>query len=601
MAYYSDELIEEVISQNDIVDVVSEYVTLKKSGRNYMGLCPFHREKSPSFCVSIDKQIFKCFGCGEGGNVISFIMKIEKMEFSEALEFLAERANIDLSKYEINNNQVSSKKEKEIKDLKQTIYNLDKDAAIYYNNALIEKLKDNTSLISKYIEKRKLDLKTITKFGLGFGRGSVPILEYLLKKGYSKEDIYESGIIVKTERNTDYDRFDNRLIFPIFDVRDRVIGFGGRVLDDSKPKYVNSPENVVYSKGRNLYALNFAKKEKLDNIVMVEGYMDVVSVHKYGVNNVVASLGTALTENQARLLKKYSDNVIIGYDQDSAGQAAILRGLDILVAKGLNVKVLKLDKQDAKDPDEYINKYGVEKFQNCIKNSISLVEFKISKLQKELDLNNFDEKVKFLTETANILSKIDNNIEREMYIDIISKNYAVDKEAIKREINKKDLKSKNDDILIVDESIISKKIQKLNSNKKVQEQYVIALMLSKDKKIREQILNNIDVSDIENENIQKIYKTLIELNNSCDLNKIDILTKITDEDLVKEITEIMYIELNGNKEKLVKDVIKNIRKNKYKKRRQEIIERLSHNITKDEQELLQFELNQIILELSKLK
>ena len=407
MAYYSGDLIEEVISQNDIVEVISEYVVLKKSGRNYMGLCPFHREKTPSFCVSMDKQIFKCFGCSEGGNVISFIMKIENIDFWDAVEMLAERANIDTSRFEVKDyyNKSNSKNN----DLKDAVFNINKEVAKFYHNNLIELLKEKTNPVKDYIIKRKLDIKTINKFGIGYATGKIPLYDYLIKLGYTKEEILASGIIVENSNGKMYDRFYSRIIFPIFDIRDRVIAFGGRafsqkVLDKTIPKYVNSPENDIYHKGKTLYLMNFAKREKIDNIIIVEGYMDAIALQKFGFTNAVASLGTALTENQARLIKKYTDKVIIGYDQDGAGQAATMRGLDILVNHGLNVKVLKLDHDDVKDPDEYLNKYGAERLKKCIENAISLVEFKVSILEKDLDLENFDSKVKFLTGVSNILS-----------------------------------------------------------------------------------------------------------------------------------------------------------------------------------------------------
>ncbi|MEG1705588.1 MAG: DNA primase [Clostridia bacterium] len=286
MAYYSDELIEEVISQNDIVEVVSEYVTLTKSGRNYMGLCPFHKEKSPSFCVSMDKQIYKCFGCSAGGNVIYFIMKIENMEFIEAVEFLAGRAHIDLNKYITS----SYSKRETNKDLKDVIYNINKDAAMYYHKNLIDKLDEDDNLVKNYVNNRNLDKNTIIKFGLGYGSGKIPLYTYLTEKGYTKDELLASGIILENENGKLYDRFFSRLIFPIFDVRDKVIAFGGRVLDKSMPKYLNSAENIVYYKGKHLYALNFARREKLNNIIIVEGYMDAVSLQKYGFTNVVASL-----------------------------------------------------------------------------------------------------------------------------------------------------------------------------------------------------------------------------------------------------------------------------------------------------------------------
>lgn len=599
MAYYSEDLIEEVISQNDIVDVIAEYVSLKKSGRNYMGLCPFHREKTPSFCVSMDKQIFKCFGCSEGGNVISFVMKIENLEFWDAIELLAERAHIDTERFEVKtfyNNKMESKK-----DLKETLYKINKDIGLYYHNNLVEILKEDKNIVKDYIIKRKLDARTINKFGIGYANGKVPLYEYLIKLGYKKEEILSSGVLIQNERGRIYDRYYSRLIFPIFDIRDRTIAFGGRVLDKSLPKYVNSPENEIYHKGKTLYALNFAKREKLENIIIVEGYMDAIALQKNGFTNVVASLGTALTDAQARLLKKYTDTILIGYDQDGAGQDATLRGMDILVSQKLNVKVIILDKEDVKDPDEYINKYGKERYKNCINNAISLVEFKVSKLEKSLNLNDLDSKIKFLTDTAGILSKIDNNIERDLYIDRIAKKYKLGTGPIIAEIEKK-INNNSSNEVIIDMQSINKKMQMVTNIRKRQEQFIVALILSKDKNIQKLIFEKINSTDIYDENVRKAYNFLVDLKEKYDINKIDILSKIQDEELVREMTDIMYIDIsNVNREKLLQDVLKNKNKEKLYMRRDEILKRTSENISKDEMEILQLELNQIVVELSKLK
>lgn len=603
MPYYSSDLIEEVISQNDIVEVISEYVTLKKSGRNYMGLCPFHREKSPSFCVSMDKQIFKCFGCSEGGNVITFIMKIENIEFWEAVEMLAERANIDTSRFEVNNyyNKTDSTK----KDLKETLYKLNKDVGLFYHNNLVELLKEDSNPVKDYIISRKLDMKTINKFGIGYSTGKEPLYDYLIKLGYTKEEITASDIILPSKNGRMYDRFFDRIMFPIFDIRDRTIAFGGRAFGEKVnnktiPKYYNSQENDIYHKGKTLYLMNFAKKENLENIIIVEGYMDAIALQKFGFTNAVASLGTALTENQARLIKKYTDNVIIGYDQDGAGQAATLRGLDILANHGLNVKVLQLDRNDVKDPDEYLNKYGPERLKNCINNAISLVEFKVSILEKDLDLDNFDSKVKFLTGVANILSKIDNNIERDLYIDKISKKYGMSPGPIIKEVEK-GIKNKKSDEVELDMNALNKKMQLVTSVRKRQEQYIVALMLSKKKKVQEEIIKNISSEDIEDENVRKIYDFIMTLRNEYDINKIDVLSKIQDEDMIKEITDIMYIDISGYEEKLLQDVLKNKKKERLFTRRDEIIKRLNENVSSDESDILKVELNQIVIELSKLK
>lgn len=598
MAYYSEDLIEEVISQNDIVDVISEYVTLKKRGRNFIGLCPFHREKTPSFCVSMDKQIFKCFGCSQGGNVISFIMKIENLEFWESVEMLAERANIDLSRYEQNSKSFANKKE--TKNLKETLFNINREVGIYYHNNLVELLKEENNIVKEYVKKRQFDMKTITKFGIGFANGKTHLFDHLISKGFSKEEILKSGILIENDRGKIYDRFYSRLIFPIFDIRDRIIAFGGRVLDKSLPKYVNSQENEIYHKGKTLYLMNFAKRNKQDRIIIVEGYMDAIALQKSGFDNAVASLGTALTDDQARLLKKYTDNVIICYDQDSAGQNATLRGLDILHKRGINVKVLKLDKPDVKDPDEYINKYGKERFKNCVENSISLVEFKVSMLEKTLDINNIDSKISFLTKTAEILAGIENDIEREVYVNKIANKYKIGAGPILKEVEKKI--NKKQEATVIDMQSLTRKMHLTTSLRKRQEQYIIALILSHDKKIEEKIFKEISPKDIEDDNIKRIYEFIINLKKDYDINKIDILSKLKDDELIKELTEIIYIDTqNENNEKLLNDVLTYKRKEKLYLRRDEILKRLEQNISKDEQEILQLELNQIIIEISKLK
>lgn len=600
MAYYSDDLIEEVISQNDIVEVISEYVALKKRGRNFVGLCPFHREKTPSFCVSMDKQIYKCFGCSEGGNVISFIMKIENLDFTSTLEFLANRAHIDLSRYEVKSSFSANEKAK--KDKKDMMFEINTEAAKYYRNNLIELLNEKNNVVKEYILKRKLDSKTITKFGIGYANGKISLYDHLKSLGYSDENIFDSGIILKSEKGKIYDRFFGRLIFPIFDIRDRVVAFGGRVLDKSLPKYLNSSENDIYHKGKTLYALNFVKKEKFENIIMVEGYMDAVSLHKSGVSNAVASLGTALTEDQARLLKKYTDNIVIGYDQDGAGQEATMRGLDILVRHDLNVKVLILDKKDVKDPDEYINKYGTERFNNCVKNAISLVEFKIKKIESNLDINNVDSKINFLTQVANILSKIENNIERDIYIDKIAKKYDIGTGPIVKEIEKK-LNAVKKEPINLDMQNLSKKMQLVTSIKKRQEEYLIALLLSKDKPIINSVFENITEEDFETPEVKKIFNFLLELNKNCDISKVDVLAKIkSDDELMKAITDIMYIDMsNMDNQRLLSEMLKKKERDKLVARRDEIIEKISNGVLQEEQEILQIELNQIILELKNLK
>ena len=417
MARYSDEIIDEIRQSNDIVDVISQYVRLKRSGRNYFGLCPFHNEKSPSFSVSPDKQIFHCFGCGVGGNVFTFLMKIEGISFIEAIQNLAERANIVLPKLE--NNEESGKEE-----LKAKVYKVNGFAAEYYHKNLY---LPTAKIAQEYVKKRKLSNETLKSFRIGFSGKFDELFKELKKQGFGETEILESGLVNKNDRGQYIDRYRNRLMFPICDVRGRVIAFGGRVLDNSKPKYINSPENIVYSKGRHLFGLNVAKKGQgmLKKLLIVEGYMDVISLHQRGITNVVAPLGTALTQQQGWLLRKNAEQIILSFDSDEAGLNAKIRALEILQNMGCDLRVLNME--GAKDPDEYIVKFGNARFTNLIEKALSVVEFKVKLLKDKLNLENINDKIKFLNEIAKIISKIDNNMEREVYIDKISKEYDISK------------------------------------------------------------------------------------------------------------------------------------------------------------------------------
>ena len=595
MAYYSEDLLDEILASTDIVEVINEYVPLKRRGANYLGLCPFHKEKTPSFTVSPDKQIYKCFGCGQGGSVIQFITKIENLDFKETLEHLAERANIDLAKYEVNGDFKDGKKE-----IKDTIERINKATARYFYEALTEQLKQPNSPLVTYLKKRELDKNTIVRFGLGFGsKVNETLVQHLTKLGYNKDEILTAGVVSKNMRGDIYENFAGRLIFPILDTRERVIGFGGRVLDNSLPKYVNSPENALYHKGSNLYGLNVAKKETLSEIIIVEGYMDTVALHKSGITNAVASLGTALTEKQAKLLKKYAPTVVISYDQDGAGQAATLRAIDILAKEDLKVKVLRLDHGDVKDPDEYINKYGVEHFNSCVKNSVSAVEYKISRLEGLLDKEDFHAKVEFLTKVAEILSGLKNDIEQEMYVDLVAKKYNVSREAIKSEIDKRTKKeTKRENKVQLNE----KTKQSVLTLRKKQEEYIIALIFTKDKKQINNIFYRFKEEDFEYEDTRNLFNELKELNSKEDLSKINLLTKFNESNNVNLITEILAIDMSQfDKQKLFTELDTTFKKYYYQKRRAEILGRLSGDISSDEKQMLEIELGQILLKMAKIK
>ncbi|MEG1141146.1 MAG: DNA primase [Clostridia bacterium] len=583
MAYYKDDVIDEILSANDIVDVINSYTALTKKGRNYVGLCPFHNEKTPSFSVSLDKQIFKCFGCSVGGNVITFISKIENLSFGESIEFLAERSHIKLDKYVINNKNNNNEK-----DIKDVIYNINKEVAKFYHNNLIEELNNKNSNLYHYLVKRNIDKNTLVKFGLGYS--SKDTYKYLLSLNFSEDELLKSGVVVKNDKNKIYDRFYNRLIFPIIDTRDRIIAFGGRVLDNSLPKYINSPETPIYTKGKHLYGLNIVKHEKINSIVITEGYMDCVSLHKNGINNAVASLGTALTLDQARNITYYTSNAIIAYDQDTAGKEATIRGMDILKSKNINVKVLKLDKEDTKDPDEYINKYGCDRFKKCLDESISLPQFKIDYLSKDLNLDDVYDKIKLVKNISSVINEIDNKIEREIYIDKISKKYDISKDAINNEL--KEVK--------IEKVVTTKKKSNVSTRKK-QEQYIIAIILGKDKLMKTKIFENVDKNVFENEKLYKIYENILILSKEYDISKIDVLSKFKDEHLINELTEIMYIDIdNINEKKLLDDTLKFVKCDSLEKRKIEINNRLKEDILEDEKTILLFELSQISIELNKI-
>ena len=414
----SEEILEKIKSQNDIVDVISERVRLKKAGRNFTGLCPFHNEKTPSFSVSQEKQIYKCFGCGEAGNVISFVMKDKNLPFIEAVKYLANRANIPLR---LGNGEQSQSNRK-----KELLYKVNVEAAKFFFSNLM-----NNQNAKEYFLNRGIKEETIKKFGLGYANDSWnSLMFYLRKKGINDGLLEEAGLIsVNKEKGRKYDRFRNRVMFPVFDYQGKVIGFGGRVLDDSKPKYLNSPETLVFQKGTNLYGLNFALKHNMSEryFVIVEGYMDLISLHQYGITNVVASLGTALTINQARLLKRYADKVVISYDADLAGQMATLRGLEILRTAGFDVRVLSIPQ--GKDPDEYVRSNGREAFLKLINNAEPLIDYRIKKAEEGIDFKNSQSVILYSKRIMDIISDLD-PIEKDVYIKKASENTGIKEQAL---------------------------------------------------------------------------------------------------------------------------------------------------------------------------
>ena len=593
---YSDELLEEIRSQNDIVDVISQYVVLKRSGRNYFGLCPFHNEKSPSFSVSPDKQIFHCFGCGVGGNVFHFISKVENVNFVESVQILAERAGINLP-------ALGSYEDEKVAKLKAKVYDVNQFAAEFYHQNLY---KPTSKHGQEYIKKRKLDNNTLKSFMIGFSGEFDELYRALRKQGFEDEEILASGLVNKSREGMYIDRYRHRIMFPIQDVRNRVIAFGGRVLDDSKPKYINSPENIVYSKGRNLFGLNVAKKNNpgiMKRLLIVEGYMDAISLFQRGITNVVASLGTALTDAQGRLLRKSTEQVILGYDADGAGQAAIIRGMEILRSMGCDIRVLQIS--GAKDPDEFVIKYGPDRFRKCMDDAISVVEYKVKNLKKDLNLDNTSDKIKFLNAIAKILSEVDNSMEREVYVEKISKGYNISKEAIYAEINKKlySNNSANTKVLEARPNIVRpKQEEKIDEFSARREQMLIYLLINYPKESFTRIKNVVSLEDIKSEknrNIISILYTKLTTNENVE----NILNWFEDNEVINYITGILAYDFElTDIEKGIEDIENVYKKNALVKRRDEIINKLNDStLAKDEALELGKELNNIIINLAKIK
>lgn len=424
--YYPEDIVEEVRQRNDIVDVISSYVKLQKKGGNHVGLCPFHNEKTPSFSVSGSKQMYHCFGCGVGGNVFTFIMEYENYSFVEALKLLAERSGVALPEVEY------SDEAKRQADIKSELLEINKIAAKYYFYQL---KADQGKTALQYLLGRGLSGSTIAHFGLGYSnKTSNDLYQYLKKQGYTDDLLKESGLITFDEARGVYDKFWNRVMFPIMDVNNRVIGFGGRVMGDGMPKYLNSPETKLFDKSRNLYGMNFARISRKPNIIICEGYMDVIALHQAGFTNAVASLGTAFTGLQANLLKRYTNEVLITYDSDAAGTKAALRAIPILKEAGLSTKIVNMNPY--KDPDEFIKALGAEEFQRRIDKAMNSFYFELEILEREYDLSDPELKTKFFNEVAKKLLVFGDELERNNYIEAVAKKYNVGFDNLRKVVNR---------------------------------------------------------------------------------------------------------------------------------------------------------------------
>lgn len=415
-----DNIVDKIKEEVDIVELISSYVQLKKTGINYVGLCPFHSEKTPSFTVSPNKKLYHCFGCGEGGDVIGFIMKKENLDFIGAVKFIADKYNIDIDLKERNVDN----------SLKNRIFDINKLSCEYYHKNLF-----TNKIALEYLSKRKINAKIAKEFHIGYANDSWDgLVDFLKKHGITEEEIVRAGLASRKKNGNGYvDRFRNRIIFPIYDIKSRVIGFGGRVLDDSLPKYLNSPDTLVFSKGNHLYGLNnYLKSSNQERIILVEGYMDVISLYRSGITCAVASLGTALTINQAKLLKQYNSNIYVCYDSDEAGQRASLKAIDILTRTGVEPKVIILP--NGNDPDDFIKENGINGFEKVIEKALSYIEFKVYTIERKFDLTKESQKIDFIREMAEILSGIKSPVAREIYLQKYSNKYNVSKEAILKEM-----------------------------------------------------------------------------------------------------------------------------------------------------------------------
>jgi DNA primase len=545
------DIIDEVKSRCEISSIISEYMAIKQSGSNYKGLCPFHGEKTPSFHINTSKQIYKCFGCGEGGDVINFVMKMENLDFMDSVKLLASKCGLEINTNISDDARLKIEKSKKFQD----VYT---EAARFYFSNLTEGRNNGYD----YLRNRGLSNKIIKKFGLGFSKDSWSNLkEFLLSKGYNEEELLECGLILKNKDGSNtYDRFRNRVMFPIFDYRGNIIAFGGRTLDNSIPKYLNSPETLIFNKRENLYGLNFARK-KIDNrtIILVEGYMDLISLVQYGVENVSATLGTALTDQQSSLIKRYVDNVVISYDSDSAGVQATLRAIDILVRSGINAKVLNL--RDSKDPDEFIRKYGVDEYKKEIESASHYIKYKIDNLKGNYNLNRDEDKVKYIKEACKIIKTLKSPIDSDYYISYLSQTMGISIDSIKREVYGNNYnKSYNSKF---NNKIKEKPIDKVEvrtDGKMVSEKLLLKIMLE-NKKIREIILLKINSEDFFFEkNIE--FANFIIKNRKMDKITIDKNESFCiDEEYIEDINSISLNNIDFENTKEIDEIINTVKRN----------------------------------------
>jgi DNA primase len=554
--YYPEELVEEVRIKNDIVGVVSGYVKLQKKGGNHWGCCPFHNEKTPSFAVSESKQMYHCFGCGVSGNVYTFVMQYENYTFPEAVKMLAERAGVNLPEVEY------SAEEKKRAGRRARLLEVNKEAAKFFYYQL---RSPHGEVGQKYLEKRALSQETMHKFGLGYaGKSGAALVEYLRSKGFEDELIKEAGLANYSEKHGLMSQFWNRVMFPIQDINHRVIGFGGRVMGDGEPKYLNSPETPIFDKRRNLYGLNFARTARSGNLIICEGYMDVIAMHQAGFTQAVASLGTAFTPEQAALLRRYTDNVLLAYDSDGAGVKAALRGIGILRDAGLTGKVINM--KPYKDPDEFIKNLGKEAFQERIDQAENSFFFEIRILAEQYDMSDPEQKTKFHREIAKKLCAFSEEVERENYLQAISEKYFIGADNLRKLV--KSYAATTGDVRPIErpKSGISQKQTPEENAKKAQR--LLITWLVDEPAVYPKIKQYISPEDFTEELYAKVAEKLFAGLEQENFQPAGIISMFEDEEEQRQAAELFHtslplLETRQEREKAFHDILLAVKRNSY--------------------------------------
>lgn len=531
---YSRQIIDEVISRNDIVDVISGYIKLKKNGSSYVGLCPFHNEKSPSFSVSGSRQLYHCFGCGAGGNVVTFVMEYEKFTFPEAVKALADRVNMELPEVEYN------EQERRDRGIRDKLLEINKLAATYYYKQL---RTEHGQLGLDYLKKRGLSDETIQRFGLGYSAQGSSVYRYLKEKGYDDDILKESGLFSYERGITD--KFFNRVMFPIMDINNKVIGFGGRVMGDAKPKYLNSPETKLFDKSRNLYGLNIARASRKDNLIICEGYMDVISLHQAGFNQAVASLGTALTPGQARLMKRYTDNVLITYDSDEAGVKAAMRAIPILKEAGLSTKVINM--RPYKDPDEFIKALGAEAFQERIDKASNSFMYEISVLERNYDRSDPEGETDFERSVAGKLITFSERLERENYMKAVCREFNINYDGMREMVahygSREGLISSKTETATRQQNVPVKK--KRESGVRQAEKILLTWMID-DKNVFAKVREYIQPEDFIDPLLNDVASKLYEQFDAGNVNPASIINTYDTEEEHNEVAALFSADLSDN-------------------------------------------------------